>query len=191
MALPTESSARLALRTQQVIAFETNVTQTVDPLAGSYFVENLTNELETRCFKYLEEMEKLGGTVKCIENGWIQNEILNSAYQDQRAIDEGRIKFVGVNCFSAKEDSDAASHIELMRIPPELELAARQRIVSWRLKRSQKDTTNALRALSDGAKGDSNVMRLVMECARSGATLGEIADTLRGVFGQYQEYSGF
>jgi methylmalonyl-CoA mutase N-terminal domain/subunit len=189
LALPTEESARLALRTQQVIASETNVTQTVDPLAGSFFIENLTAELERRTFAYLEEMEKLGGTVKCIENGWVQNEILNSAYSDQRAIDDGRIKVVGVNCF--KDDAKSTSPIEIMRIPPELEAGAIARTKAWRAKRNQAETDRALRALTDGAKGDANVMGLVMESARHGATLGEIADTLRHVFGQYQEYSGF
>ncbi|MBS1961917.1 MAG: methylmalonyl-CoA mutase [Bdellovibrionales bacterium] len=189
LALPTEDSARLALRTQQVIASETNVTQTVDPLAGSYFVESLTAELERRTFAILDEMEKLGGTVKCIENGWVQNEILNSAYADQRAIDEGRIKVVGVNCF--KDEAKVASPIEILRIPPELELGARERIAAWRKKRNSSETDRALRALADGAKGDANVMGLVMDSARAGATLGEIADTLRKVFGQYQEYAGF
>jgi methylmalonyl-CoA mutase N-terminal domain/subunit len=189
LALPTEDSARLALRTQQVIALETNVIQTVDPLAGSYFVENLTAELERRTFAYLEEMERLGGTVKCIENGWVQGEILNSAYSDQRAIDEGRIKVVGVNCFKAEASS--ASPIEIMRIPPGLEAGAVARTKAWRAKRNQTETDRALRALADGARGDANVMGLVMESARAGATLGEIADRLRDVFGQYQEYSGF
>jgi methylmalonyl-CoA mutase N-terminal domain/subunit len=188
LALPTEESARLALRTQQVIAFETNVTQTVDPLAGSYFVENLTSELESRCWKYLEEIERLGGTVKCIENGWIQNEILNSAYSDQRGIDDGRIKVVGVNSF---QDEGKGAPMELLRIPPELEAGARERTQAWRRKRNQAETDRALRALEDGAKGDANLMGLVSESARAGATLGEIADSLRKVFGQYQEYSGF
>jgi methylmalonyl-CoA mutase, N-terminal domain len=190
LALPTEDSARLALRTQQVIASETNVTHTVDPLAGSYFVENLTADLERRCFKYLEEIERLGGTVKCIENGWIQNEILNSAYADQRAIDDGRIKVVGVNCFNDVSDS-SSSPIEIMRIAPELEAGACERVKAWRIKRNQSDTDRSLRALSDGAKGDANVMGLVIDSARSGATLGEISDTFRKVFGLYQEYSGF
>ena len=189
LALPTEDSARLALRTQQIIAHETNVVQTVDPLAGSYFIENLTADLERRTFAYLEEMERLGGTVKCIENGWIQNEILNSAYSDQRAIDEGRIKVVGVNSFKDEKVSDVK--VQLLRIPPELETGARARIQAWRTKRNQAETDRTLRALADGAKGSGNVMGLVMESARAGATLGEISDTLRKVFGQYQEYAGF
>jgi methylmalonyl-CoA mutase N-terminal domain/subunit len=188
LALPTEESARLALRTQQIIASETGVTQSVDPLAGSYFIENLTAELEARCWHYLEEIDRLGGTVKCIEDGWIQNEILNSAYRDQRAIDEGRIRVVGVNSY---QESAKGAPMEILRIPPELETCARERVGAWRRKRNQSETDRALRALDAGAKGNGNLMALVMECARAGATLGEISDALRAVFGQYQEYSGF
>lgn len=188
LALPTESSARLALRTQQVIAFESNVTQTVDPLAGSYFVESLTDELEKRTWKYLEEIDKRGGTVKCIESGYIQNEILNSAYSDQKKIDEGQLKVVGVNCF---KENGAETPVEILRIPPELERAAVERIRAYRVKRNQAATDAALLALSDGAKADANVMGLMLQAAKSGATLGEISDSLRKVFGLYQEYSGF
>jgi methylmalonyl-CoA mutase N-terminal domain/subunit len=188
LALPTEESARLALRTQQIIASETGVTHTVDPLAGSYLIENLTAELERRCFETIAEMDRLGGTVKCIENGWVQNEILNSAYSDQRAIDEGRIKVVGLNCF---KDESKGAPIDILRIPPELEAGAVARTRAWRAKRNQAETDRSLRALEEGAKTDSNIMGLVMESARAGATLGEISDTLRKVFGQYQEYAGF
>lgn len=188
LALPTEESARLALRTQQVIAYETNVTNTVDPLAGSYYVENLTNELEARTWAYLEQIEKMGGTVKCIETGYIQNEILNSAYADQRAIDQGAIKVVGVNCF---QDHEPGAPVPLMKISPELEKQAVERIRAYRAKRDQKATDQAIRALEDGAKGNANLQGLIVEAARSGATLGEISDAMRRVFGQYQEYSGF
>jgi len=188
LALPTEDSARLALRTQQVIAYETNVTQTVDPMAGSYFVENLTSELEARTWKYLEEIDRLGGTVKCIENGWIQNEILNSAYSDQRAVDQGNLKIVGVNCF---KDEGHSARMEIMRIPAELEVAARQKVQVYRKKRNESETSSALGELEAGARGKENLMELVYRAAKAGATLGEISDTLRKVFGQFQEYSGF
>lgn len=188
MALPTEESARLALRTQQLIAYETNVSQTVDPLAGSYFVENLTSELEARTWKYLEQIDSLGGTVQCIENGWIQNEILNSAYSDQRSIDQGAIKIVGVNCF---KDEQAAAPVELLRIPPELEKSAVARVAAYRSKRDSGKTSAALAALEAGAKGNGNLMALVVDAARAGATLGEIADAMRRVFGLFREQSGF
>lgn len=188
LALPTEASARLALRTQQLIAYETNVTQTVDPLAGSYFVESLTQELEQRTFKYLEEIDRRGGTIQCIETGFIQNEISNSAYQDQRKIDAGEIKVVGVNCF--KEDAQSAP-VELMKISPELEKTAVEKIKSYRAKRSQSATEAGLRALKDGAQGGANIQGLILQAVKAGATLGEVADTMRGVFGLYREYSGF
>ncbi|MBL7716049.1 MAG: methylmalonyl-CoA mutase [Bdellovibrionales bacterium] len=188
LALPTESSARLALRTQQVIAYESNVTQTVDPLAGSYFVENLTAELEKRTFELLERIEKNGGTVACIESGYIQNEILNSAYNDQQKMDSGSLKIVGVNCFQEK---DEGSPIEIMRIPPELEKRSVERVRAYRAKRSAAATADALRQLEDGAKGDQNLMGLVLQAVKAQATLGEVSDTLRKVFGLYQEYSGF
>ncbi len=189
LALPTESSARLALRTQQVIAYETNVTQTVDPLAGSYFVESLTSELEQKTWKYLEEIDRRGGTVKCIESGYIQNEILNSAYSDQRAIDEGRIKVVGVNCFT-DEQADSAP-IEILRIPPELERGAVERIAAYRSKRNEQATQAALKSLQDAVQSGQNLQEQIMLAVKSGATLGEISDSMRQEFGLFQEYSGF
>lgn len=189
MALPTESSARLALRTQQVLANETNVTQTVDPLAGSYFVESLTAELERRTWIYLEEMDKKGGTVACIESGYVQNEILNSAYADQKKVDDGVLKVVGVNCF--QDQAGAAAPIELMRIPPELERGAVERVQAYRRKRDQGATTDALRQLRDAAQGTDNLQASILTAVKAGATLGESADALREVFGLYREYAGF
>lgn len=190
LALPTETSARLALRTQQVIAYESNVTQTVDPLAGSWFLESLTQELEEKTFKYLEEIDRRGGTVHCIETGFIQNEIANSAYSDQKRIDSGEIKVVGVNCFKDESVSEG-SQIEIMRIPPALELSAVERVRNYRAKRSSGMTRDALRAIESGAKTDSNLQALILAAVKAGATLGEISDTLRSAFGLYQEYSGF
>ena len=188
LALPTEESARIALRTQQVIAHESNATQTVDPLAGSWFVESLTDEVEKRTWAYLDEIEKRGGTVACIESGYIQNEILDSAYRDQQAIDAGRIKVVGVNCF---QDTQPATKMELMRISPEVERRAVERIRAYRAQRSATTHEAAMRALRDGAKGSANVQGLVLEAVRAQATLGEIADGLRAVYGEFKEYSGF
>jgi methylmalonyl-CoA mutase N-terminal domain/subunit len=190
LALPTESSARLALRTQQVIAYESNVPQVVDPLAGSWFVESLTNELEQKTFKYLEEIDRRGGTIQCIESGFIQTEIANAAYLDQKKIDSGEIKVVGVNCF--KDDASLkGSPVELMKIPPELERSAIERVRNYRAKRSEGATRDALRTLEAGAQADQNLQALILSAVKAGATLGEIADTLRTSFGLYQEYSGF
>jgi methylmalonyl-CoA mutase N-terminal domain/subunit len=191
LALPTESSARLALRTQQVIASETNVTQTVDPLAGSWFVESLTDELEKRTFAYLEEIERQGGTIRCIETGYIQNEISASAYADQRAIDEGRIQVVGVNTLQGVPGESQDAPVELLRIPPELEREAVERIRAYRAKRSEATVTAALKAVQEGVKSGENLMALILIAAKAGGTLGEIADAMRGEFGLYREYAGF
>ena len=188
LALPTEESARLALRTQQVIAFESNVTQTVDPLAGSYFVESLTSELEKRTFAYLEEIERRGGTIRCIESGYVQTEIANSAYSDQRKIDDGKLQVVGVNCF---KDDGVSSKPAILKVGPEQERAAIERVRAYRKKRNQAATQSALSALKDGAKGGGNLQALIVSAVKQGATLGETADALREVFGLYQEYSGF
>lgn len=188
MALPTEESARLALRTQQVVAYESNVTQTVDPLGGSYFIEQLTDEIEARTWKYLEEIEKRGGTVACIEAGYIQNEILNSAYSDQRSIDRGEIKVVGVNCF---QEEGAEKPISILRIPPELERNAVDRLRAYKAKRPAGAVQDALRQLKEGARGDANLQGLILSAVKAGGTLGEIADELRGVFGLFQDQTNF
>jgi methylmalonyl-CoA mutase, N-terminal domain len=188
LGLPTEAAAKLALRTQQVIGAESGVTRTVDPLAGSWFVESLTAELEKRTFEYLDEIGKRGGTIACIESGYIQNEISNSAYADQRALEEGRLQQVGVNCF---QDAGKAAPVEILRIRPELERQAVERVRAYRAQRTAATTQAALSALEQGAKGGQNLMGLILEAARAGATLGEIADTMRGTFGLYREYAGF
>jgi len=188
LALPTEASARLALRTQQVIAFESNVTQTVDPLAGSYFVESLTDELEKRTWDYLATIDKLGGTIKCIESGFIQNEISNSAYSDQRKMDAGEVKVVGVNCF--KDDNNKAP-VDLLKISPDLEKAQTLKLKAYRASRSQKATDEAIRQLQEGAKSGANLQGLILQAVKAQATLGEIADAMRTEFGLFQNYIGF
>jgi len=190
LALPTEASARLALRTQQVIAHETNVTQVVDPLGGSFFIESLTDEIESRTFAYLGEIEKRGGTIRCIESGYIQNEIATSAYADQRSIDERKISVVGVNCF--EDPPSQRNPVELLKISAELERSAVERIRAYRSKRSEAATRDALSAVESAAtKVDINLQEVILKAARAGATLGEISDSMRNVFGLYKEYAGF
>ncbi len=189
LALPSESAALLALRTQQVIASETMVTQTVDPMAGSYFVESLTATIEEEVWKYLAEIERRGGTVACIESGYIQTEILNSAYEDQKRIDAKELGIVGVNTY--QETGNGAKKIEIMKVPAELETKAVERIRAYKAKRSGGKAQDSLRALSDSAKGEGNLMARIYECVKSECTLGEISDELRKVYGEYQEYSGF
>ncbi len=192
LALPTESSARLALRTQQVIAHESNVGQVVDPLGGSWFIESLTDELESLTWKYLEEIDRRGGTIQCIETGFIQTEIANAAYLDQQRIDSAEIKVVGVNCFKESSTSGSPSApIELMKVPPELEFSAIERVRAYRAQRSEGATRDAIRCLEQGAQGEANLQSLILSAVKAGATLGEISDCLRTVFGLYQEYSGF
>jgi methylmalonyl-CoA mutase N-terminal domain/subunit len=188
LALPTETSAKLALRTQQIIAAETQVTNTVDPMAGSYFVESLTAEIENQVWKYLEEIDRRGGTVQCIETGYIQTEILNAAYQDQRKMDSGELQVIGVN---SNLETGNVKKPELLRVPPELEAKAVERIRAYRANRSEAEAQASLRALADGAQGDANLMDLTYQAVKKQCTLGEISDTLRKVFGEYQEYSGF
>jgi methylmalonyl-CoA mutase N-terminal domain/subunit len=188
LALPTEASARLALRTQQVIAFESNVTQTVDPLAGSYFIESLTDELEKRTWDYLATIDKLGGTIKCIESGFIQNEISNSAYSDQRKMDAGEVKVVGVNCF--KDDNNKAP-VDLLKISPDLEKAQTLKLKAYRANRSQKATNEAIRQLQEGAQSGANLQGLILQAVKAQATLGEISDAMRTEFGLFQNYIGF
>jgi methylmalonyl-CoA mutase N-terminal domain/subunit len=188
LGLPTESAARLALRTQQVIASESGVTQTVDPLAGSWFVESLTAELESRTFSYLDEIEKRGGTIHCIETGYIQNEIANSAYTDQRAVEDGKAQIVGVNCY---QDQGSGAPVEVLRVSPDLERAAVERTRAYRAKRSEPKTRAALKAVEAGVSSGQNLMSLILDAAKAGATLGEVADAMRGPFGLYREYSGF
>lgn len=187
LSLPTEKAAKLALRTQQVIAYESNVTQTVDPLAGSWFVESLTDELEKRTMGYLAEIDRRGGTIQCIETGYIQNEIANSAYVDQKRIDDGAIKVVGVNCFKETESASA----ELLRIPPELERESVERVRQYRAKRSEGATRDSLQALKAGVQSGANLQGLIVNAVKAGATLGEISDSMREVFGLYNEYAGF
>ena len=189
LGLPTESAARLALRTQQVIASESGVTQTVDPLGGSWFVESLTDELEKRTFAYLEEIDRRGGTIACIESGYIQNEISNAAYSDQQKIDNGTIKVVGVNCF--QDEAGTAARTEILRVSPELEKSAVERVRAYRAKRSEGATRDALSGLQAGLRGEANAQGLILNAVKAGATLGEISDAMREVFGLYQEYSGF
>jgi methylmalonyl-CoA mutase N-terminal domain/subunit len=189
LALPSEFAAGLALRTQQLIACESGVTQAVDPLGGSWLVESLTDELEKRAWEYLREVDRRGGAIKCIETGYLQTEISNSAYQDQKAIDEGRIKVVGVNCYA--DDGKNETTPELLRVSEALERSAVERIRSWRKKRTQKSTDAALRALADGAKANDNLQGLILESVKAGATLGEVSDTMRSAFGVYSGFSGF
>jgi methylmalonyl-CoA mutase, N-terminal domain len=183
LALPTENSARIALRTQQVIAYESGVPQTIDPLAGSYYVESLTNEVEKRATEYLEKVDALGGMLKAIEKGYVQQEIQNSAYEFQQSIDHHEAVLVGVNKFQLEEHRE----IPLQVIDPSLEPKQVERLKALRIRRDKAAWYSALQGVEDAARNGNNVMPCIIHAVEKYATVGEIADTLRKVFGEYKE----
>jgi methylmalonyl-CoA mutase N-terminal domain/subunit len=184
LALPTAESARLALRTQQIIAHEAGVTETPDPLAGSWFVESLTNDLEAAAQAYLDEIDAMGGTLAAIEGGFQQRQIQESAYRVQREIEREDKIVVGVNRF---RDDDAGTRPAIQKIDPEGE---RNQVASLRRVRSERDPATweaAMRRLEDEARGDGNLLPPIIEAVAAYATVGEIADRLRSVWGVHRE----
>jgi methylmalonyl-CoA mutase N-terminal domain/subunit len=183
LALPTEDAARLALRTQQVIAFESGVADTVDPLAGAYAIEELTNEVEQRAVDYLDKIDALGGTLHSIESGYIQREIQNSAYDYQRAVETNDAIVVGVNQFHNDEEST----VKTLRVDPSIEQDQIQRVHALRARRDAPAAESALTRLEQAAKGSENVLPRILECVEEFATVGEISNRLRAVWGEYRE----
>jgi methylmalonyl-CoA mutase N-terminal domain/subunit len=183
LSLPTEESARVALRTQQVIGYESGVAQVTDPFGGSDYMEKLTDELEAGARAYIERIDAMGGTLAAIERGYIQGEIQNAAYQYQRAVEDGRQIVVGVNKFQSKENVRPAA----FRVNPELEQQQVERLRAVRASRPQKECAASLQALERAARGTENLMPRIFDCCQVLATVGEISDTLRRVFGEYRE----
>jgi methylmalonyl-CoA mutase, N-terminal domain len=183
LALPTEASARIALRTQQVIAFESGAPQTVDPLAGSYYIESLTNEIEKRAVDYLEKIEAMGGMLKAIERGYVQQEIQNAAYEYQQAVDREEAVVVGVNRFQVAQDHT----VPIQRIDPTLEPKQVERLRALRAKRNADTWKAALRAVEDTARTGENLMPRILTAVEANATVGEISDAMRKVYGEYKE----
>jgi methylmalonyl-CoA mutase N-terminal domain/subunit len=183
LALPTEEAARLALRTQQILAFEAGVTETPDPLAGSYYVESLTTELEAAAWAYLDEIEQMGGTLAALERGFQQREIQEAAYRVQRAIDSGDQVVVGVNRYRDDEVSTPPTH----RIDPEGERRQVERVQRVRAERSSADWASAMDELERVAGGDGNLMPSILAAVRAYATVGEISDRLRVAWGEHRE----
>ncbi len=183
LALPTEDAARLALRTQQILAYEAGVTETPDPLAGSYYVESLTNELEAAAWAYLDEIESMGGTLVAIERGFQQREIQESAYRVQRAIDTGDQVVVGVNRFTDDEVATPPVH----RIDPEGERRQIERVGRVRAERSAEAWAAAMDELERIARADGNLMPAILDAVRAYATVGEISDRLRVAWGEHRE----
>jgi methylmalonyl-CoA mutase, N-terminal domain len=183
LALPTEDAALIALRTQQIIAQETGVTNTIDPVAGSYAIESLTNEIEAGALAYIEKIDKQGGVLRSIESGYIQGEIQKAAYEYQRAVESKEQVVVGVNDFIAEEERQ----VPTMRIDSEVERAQVARVQVLRAKRDNSKTTAALAELARRAATTENLVPTILTAVEAYATVGEISNALRGVFGEYQE----
>jgi len=184
LALPTEKAVEIALRTQQLIAHETGTASTIDPLAGSYFVEAMTDRMEEGAEEYFRRIEELGGVLEAIDQGFFQREIADAAYRYQREIERGDRVVVGLNRF---QNEDETLSIDLLRIDPAVEKKQRDRLAELRTSRSASQVDTCLAALKRGAEGDANLMPLILACARAYCTEGEIISTLREVFGEYRE----
>jgi len=186
LALPTEDSAKLALRTQQVIAYESGIADVVDPLAGSYFVESLTEQTEAAAWRYIEEIDDLGGALRAIEQGYIQAEIQESAYRFQQEVERGERVIVGVNRFA---DEAGGKSAEILRVDPAVRDRQIARIQAVKARRDEREAQAALVALEAAARGTENTMPRILACIEALCTLGEISDTLRAVFGEAGELS--
>ncbi|MCL4402802.1 MAG: methylmalonyl-CoA mutase family protein, partial [Acidobacteria bacterium] len=183
LALPTEDSARLALRTQQIIAAETGVVNTADPAGGSEFIEELTDSIEGDAAAYIARIDAMGGALRAIESGYMQAEIQDSAYQYQKTVESGARIVVGVNRFQMPE----ASPIPTFRLEPALEQAQIERLRQVRASRDQGMTENSLQRLAEAAQGTENLVPSILDAAAAYATVGEISGRLRSVFGEYRE----
>jgi len=183
LALPTENSARIALRTQQIIAHESGVPQTIDPLGGSYYVESLTTEVEKRALQYLEKIDALGGMLKAIEQGYIQQEIQNASYEYQQRVDRLEQLVVGVNAFQI----DHETPVPLQKIDESLERKQVERLRAFREKRDKGLWYSAILGIEDAARHGDNLMPAIIQAVESNCTVGEISDALRKVFGEYKE----
>ncbi|MBM4277466.1 MAG: methylmalonyl-CoA mutase [Deltaproteobacteria bacterium] len=182
-ALPTEDSVRIALRTQQLIAYESGVADMIDPLCGSYAVEALTNEIEKKAVDYIEKIEAMGGAIKAIESGYIQGEIGESAYQYQKEIETKKRIVVGLNQFQVEEEPLR----DILRIKPEVEQYQKEKLARVKKERDHAKVKDDLAVLKKAAQGTDNVIPPILEAVKGYATLGEISDTLRDVFGEYRE----
>ena len=182
LSLPTEDSVRIALRTQQIVAYESGVADTVDPLAGSYYVESLTDQIEEKVWEYIHKIDDMGGAVKAIEQGYIQKEIADSSYAYQKAVESGEQVVVGVNKFTVKEEG----HKEHMVIDSTIADKQVAKIKAVKEKRDSQAAADALAALRAAAATDENLMPYIVDCARKWCTEGEICNELRAVFGEYR-----
>ncbi len=181
LALPTEDAVRIALRTQQIIAYESGVADTIDPLAGSYFIESLTDQLEAKAVEYIEHLDKLGGAVRAIELGYQQREIHEAAFRYQQAIENKEQIIVGVNDFTVEEDH----HGEILKLDLTLETERKRKLAAVKAERNQTAAKTALEKVEAAARDGGNLMPVIIDAVRAYATLGEISDAMRRVFGEY------
>ena len=181
-ALPSEEAVRIALRTQQIIAYESGVADTIDPLAGSYYIEYLTNRIEEEAMKYISKIDSMGGAVAAIEKGYIQREIVESAYRYQKEIESSERVVVGVNEFTTEEKTP----IPILRVDPAIEKRQNERLNRMKGKRNNAKVNSALDKLRHVAEGDENLMPVILEAVKAYASLGEICGVLREVFGEYR-----
>jgi methylmalonyl-CoA mutase N-terminal domain/subunit len=184
LALPSDEAALIALRTQQIIAHESGVTNTVDPLGGSYFIEKLTRDMEEGAFEYFRKIDDFGGMVEAVDAGFPQREIQESSYQYQLAVDSRDKIIVGVNDYVMK---DEPVQIPLLQIDESVANLQSERLHKLRAERDTARVEQTLNALTEGTRAGENTMPLLLDCVRAYATLGEMCDALRPVFGEYQE----
>ncbi|HEV2654998.1 MAG TPA: methylmalonyl-CoA mutase family protein [Ktedonobacteraceae bacterium] len=184
LSLPTEDSVRVALRTQQILAYETGVADVIDPLAGSYYVESLTNQIEEQAWEYIRKIDELGGSVHAIERGYIQAEIEQAAYSYQLKLEEKKAVVIGVNRFALEHEA----HSTIMHLDPEVGRRQVAKLAALRLRRDNEQVQQRLQALEQAARGTDNLMPLIIDAVESYATLGEISDTMRHVFGEQREF---
>lgn len=187
LGLPTQEAVQIALRTQQILAEESGTANTIDPLGGSYLVEELTDEIESRAREYLEEIDRQGGALAAVENGYIQGEIQEAAYQQQLALEGGEIRQVGVNIYPLKEDLP----LELLSVDPTLENEQKKRLSQLRMQRDGSRVDRLLSGLQEAAQSTDNLMPLLIDCVEGEATLGEITGALREVWGEYRPQGWF
>jgi methylmalonyl-CoA mutase N-terminal domain/subunit len=184
LCLPTEEAVRVALRTQQIIAYESGAANTVDPLGGSYYIEDLTNEMEQKAMEYIRKIDDMGGAIPAIEKGFFQKEIADSAYRYQREIDEKKRTIVGLNEYSIEGEE---CPIELLKVSPKIETEQVERLQKLKRERNNKKVKEALEKLHDSADKDENLMPAIIDAVKAYTTLGEITEVLRRVYGEYKE----
>ncbi len=184
--LPTEESVRIALRTQQMIAYESGVADTIDPLAGSYVIESLTDEIEKQARAYIDRIDQMGGALRAIETGYMQGEIGDAAYAYQRAVERGEQIVVGMNQFQVQEEV----HLQRHKIDPAIEFEQKRRLAELRAGRDNAKVSELRGQLENAARGTDNLMPYILACVENDVTLGEVCNTLRGVFGEYQPSAG-